>query len=251
MNFLDLLNQYGPDFARSLGTTLQLVGISVLVGAVLALPIAAGRLSSNRIIRKGFFAYTYLFRGTPLLAQVFLLYYGAGKFRHELQALHVWWIFRDSFWCAVLAFAANTSAYQAEIWRGALQAVPWGQWEAAHALGVSRPVAFVRVILPQATLIALRPLGNELILMLKASSIASVISVHELMGATGIAFARTFDFQFYLWAAVLYLVLVEGIRRLWTVIERRLGRHVVMPERRSAKSQHKPTEQVIQGLSAH
>ncbi|MEX3815356.1 ABC transporter permease [Paraburkholderia sp. BR13439] len=197
MNFLDLLNQYGPDFGRSLGTTLELVGISVLAGAVLALPIAAGRLSPNRFVRKSFFCYTYLFRGTPLLAQVFLLYYGAGKFRHELQAFHVWWIFRDSFWCAVLAFAANTSAYQAEIWRGALQAVPWGQWEAAHALGVSRSVAFVRVILPQATLIALRPLGNELILMLKASSIASVISVHELMGATGIAFARTFDFQFY------------------------------------------------------
>jgi polar amino acid transport system permease protein len=251
MSFLDLLSQYGPDFLRSLGTTLELVGISVLVGGAFALPIAAGRMSGNRFVRKGFYAYTYLFRGTPLLAQVFLLYYGAGKFRPELQAIHIWWIFRDSFWCAVLAFGANTSAYQAEIWRGALQAVPWGQWEAAHALGVSRKVAFLRVILPQATLIALRPLGNELILMLKASSIASVIAVHEVMGATGIAFARTFDFQFYLWAAVLYLVMVEGIRRLWTVFENRLSRHVTKPEPRSRKSRPNPTEAAIPSVTVH
>ena len=99
-------------------------------------------------------------------------------------------------------------------------------------------------------LIALRPLGNELILMLKASSIASIIAVHELLGATGIAFARTFDFQFYLWAALLYLVFVEGIRRIWRAFERRLNRHVVKRERNTRKKTA-AAEEFTQSISAH
>ncbi|NDL65861.1 ABC transporter permease [Acerihabitans arboris] len=223
---LELISEYGPSLLFGLMKSLQLVLISVIIGGLLALPIAAGKLSSNKVMRNILDGYTYLFRGTPLLAQIFLLYYGAGKFRHELEGLHVWWIFRDSFTCAVLAFSINTAAYQAEIWRGAIQAIPKGQWEASFALGISSWTHFIRVALPQATLIALRPLGNEVVLMLKASSIASIITVPELLTAAGTAYSRTFDFQIYVYAALLYLVLVETVRRLLLICERRLSKHM-------------------------
>ncbi|MNL45665.1 Octopine transport system permease protein OccM [compost metagenome] len=138
----------------------------------------------------------------------------------------MWWFFRDAYWCTVLTFTLNTAAYQAEIWRGAVQAVPRGQWEVAHALGLSKLSGVKDVIVPQAFVVALRPLSNELILMLKSSAIASVIAVPELMGMTSMAFSRSFDFQVYLWAAVLYLSMVETIRRLCGWISNRITRHI-------------------------
>jgi polar amino acid transport system permease protein len=120
----------------------------------------------------------------------------------------------------------NTSAYQAEIFRGAIASVGRGQSEAAKALGLT-PLQTARfVVLPQALLIALRPLGNELIGIIKASALAAVVTLLDLMGQTRFVFARTFDFSVYLYAAVIYLAMVEIIRRVWNVIEARLSRHV-------------------------
>ncbi|WNN39203.1 ABC transporter permease subunit [Pseudomonas inefficax] len=223
---LELLSTYGPRMLAGLCMTLKIVLLSVALGALLSLPLAAARMSRIGWLRRLAFCYTYLFRGTPLLAQTFLVYYGAGQLRPELQELGVWWFFRDAYWCTVLTFTLNTAAYQAEIWRGAVQAVPQGQWEVAHALGLSRLSGIKDVIVPQAFVVALRPLSNELILMLKSSAIASVIAVPELMGMTSLAFSRSFDFQVYLWAAVLYLSLVESIRRLCGWISNRITRHI-------------------------
>ncbi|MBD2837863.1 ABC transporter permease [Pseudomonas sp. JM0905a] len=223
---LELLSTYGPRMLAGLGMTLKIVLLSVAMGAVLALPIAAARMSPNNWLRRLAYGYTYLFRGTPLLAQTFLVYYGAGQLRPELQELGVWWFFRDAYWCTVLTFTLNTAAYQAEIWRGAVQAVPKGQWEVIHALGMSKLAGLKDVIAPQAFVVALRPLSNELILMLKSSAIASVIAVPELMGMTSLAFSRSFDFQVYLWAAVLYLTMVESIRRFCGWLSARLTRHI-------------------------
>lgn len=223
---LELLSTYGPRMLSGLGMTLKIVLLSVALGAILSLPLAAARMSRIGWVRRLAFGYTYLFRGTPLLAQTFLVYYGAGQLRPELQSLGVWWFFRDAYWCTVLTFTLNTAAYQAEIWRGAVQAVPKGQWEVAHALGLSRLSGIKDVIIPQAFVVALRPLSNELILMLKSSAIASVIAVPELMGMTSLAFSRSFDFQVYLWAAVLYLAMVETIRRLCGWISTRITRHI-------------------------
>ena len=103
--------------------------------------------------------------------------------------------------------------------------LPAGQMEAAQSLGLSRVLAYRKVILPQAIAIGLRPLGNELILMIKSSAIASVITVYDLMGVTRLAFSRSYDMEVYLWAAVLYLLMVEIVRRVWDVLERRLNRH--------------------------
>lgn len=222
----DLLGRYGPRMLHGLLVTLQLVGLSVSLGVLLAVPVAAARLSANRALRALSFAYVYFFRGTPLLAQIFLIYYGAGQFRVELEAAGLWWFFRDAFYCAVLSFTLNTAAYQAEIYRGAIRAVPVGQWEAAEALGLHRTAILLRIVLPQAAILALRPLGNEIVLMIKGSAVASVVTVFDLMGETRLAFARSFDMRAYLYAAVLYLVIVETLRRLWDRLERRLTRHV-------------------------
>jgi polar amino acid transport system permease protein len=223
---LELLQRYGPRMLEGLVVTIELVVISVLIGALLAIPIALARLSRSRILRGLSFAYVYFFRGTPLLAQVFLVYYGSGQFRAAFESVGLWWFFRDAFFCCVFTFTLNTAAYQAEIMRGAIRAVPRGQSEAAAALGLKPYQAFLRIIIPQALVTALRPLGNEVILMIKGSAIAAVVTVFDLMGVTRLAYARSFDISVYLWAAVLYLILVELLRRVWDWLERWLTRHL-------------------------
>jgi polar amino acid transport system permease protein len=222
----ELFERYGARMLDGLLVTAKLVAISFSLGLVLGLLLALGRLSRNSVLRGATGAYIYFFRGSPLLAQLFMLYYGLGSFRELWQDLGLWWFFRDAWYCALLAFTLNTAAYQAEILRGCLQAVARGQHEAATALGLSRRTTFFKVILPQSLLLAVGPLGNELILMIKASAIASLVTIYDLMGITKLAFSRTFDFQLYLWAAVLYLMIVEVIRRLLRRIEMRLGRHL-------------------------
>lgn len=224
---LDLVKTYGPRYWSGLLTTIQLVVISMLIGALISIPVAAARSSHSATARRIAYAYVYFFRGTPLLAQVFLIYYGFGTFRPFLESIGLWIFFRDAWNCALLAFSLNTAAYQAEILRGAIQSVPIGQWEGANALGLSKRVTFWKVIFPQAMIVALRPYGNEIILMIKGSAIVSIITVYDLMGETRRAFSRTFDFQTYLWAALIYLSMVEILRHLWDWIERRLTRHLI------------------------
>ncbi|OWK25497.1 ABC transporter permease [Rhizobium yanglingense] len=225
MNF-ELFSSYGPKILWGLTVTLQLVLTSALIGAVLALPLALVRNSEFVIPRYLAKAYIVFFRGTPLLGQIFLIYYGAGQIRSELTSLGLWWFFKDAYFCALFAFTLNTTAYQAEILRGALSSLPRGQLEAANSLGLSQGTTFFQILLPQAMIIALRPLGNELILPLKASALASVVTVPEIMQATKLAYSRSFDFEVYIWAAVLYLIMVETIRRLWGVLEMYLTRHL-------------------------
>ncbi len=218
--------KYFPRMLRGLWVTTLLVIIPISLGALIALGLAWMRLSGNKWLDGAAFAYMYFFRGTPMLAQVFLIYYGAGQLRHVLEAWNLWWFFREAWYCVLLAFTLNTAAYQAEIYRVAISAVPAGQWEGALALGLSRRVTFFKVILPQAMITALRPLGNEIILMIKGSAIASVVTIFDLMGATRLAFSRTFNFDVYLWAAILYLVIVEAMRRMWDRLEGLLTRHL-------------------------
>ena len=223
---IDMVKTYGPKFLRGLGTTLTLVGISITLGALLSVPIALGRMSSSRILSSIAYGYVYFFRGTPLIAQLFLIYYGFGTFRDELEAVGLWGIFRDAWNCALFAFTLNTAAYQAEILRGAIESVSRGQHEGAEALGLTRFQTFHRIILPQAMIVALRPYGNEIILMIKGSSIVAIVTVFDLMGETRRAYSRTFDFQTYIWAAVFYLVIVEALRNIWEKMEQRLTRHL-------------------------
>lgn len=222
----DIFARYAPNYLSGLIVTVQLVLISIVLGAFLSAPIAYARVSKWKALAWPAYAYVYFFRGTPLLAQTFLIYYGLGQFRPQLEAIGLWTFFREAWYCAILAFTLNTAAYQAEILRGAVQSVPRGQWEGAESLGLHRLTTFQRIILPQALIVALRPYGNEIILMIKGSAIVAIITVYDLMGETRRAYSRTFDFQTYIWAAVVYLVIVEALRNVVDWIERRITKHL-------------------------
>ncbi|WP_019996358.1 ABC transporter permease [Aureimonas ureilytica] len=222
----ELVARYGPLYLQGLRTTLILVSLSFLCGMALSVPIAAGRLSKNRVARGVSSAYVGFFRGTPLIAQLFLIYYGFGTFRPAFEAVGLWWFFREAWYCGVLALALNTAAYQSEILRGAILSIPKGQWEGARSLALPRSVTLRRIIAPQALMVALRPYANELILLVKASAIVAIITVFDLFGETRRAFSRTFDFQTYIWAALFYLVIVEIVRNLTARAEKRLTRHL-------------------------
>lgn len=225
---LEVLEKYGCRMVDGLGLTLYLVGITFTLGLAIGLALAVAKLRANRVVSALIHGYTTFFRGTPLLVQLFLVYYGLGAFRLFWQDVNLWWFFRDPLYCCLFAFTLNTAAYQAEIFRGAIQALPPGQAEAARALGMRPTAIFLKVEMPQAMIIALRPLGNELIVMIKASALASLVTLFDLMGATRLAFARSFDLSIYLVAALIYLMLVEIIRRLWDLLEARLTRHLVL-----------------------
>jgi polar amino acid transport system permease protein len=199
----EVLQNYGCRMASGLAITLQLVAISVSIGCVIGLALALARLNGPRWAGWLVGGYTTFFRGTPLLCQLFFIYYGFGQLRPFWQDVGLWWFFREPYYCALFTFTINTAAYQSEVFRG-------------------------KVILPQAMIVALRPLGNELIVMIKSSAVASLVTLFDLMGATRLAFARSFDLSIYLYAALLYLAMVEVIRRVWDKLELRLTRHMAL-----------------------
>ena len=222
----ELFQRYAPTYVSGLGVTLLLVAVSTVLGALLSIPVAAMRMSNSRVLSAIAYAYVYFFRGTPLLAQTFLIYYGLGTFRPQLEMIGLWTFFREAWYCAVFAFTLNTAAYQAEILRGAIESVGRGQWEGAESLGLTKWQTLRMVIMPQALIVALRPYGNELILMIKGSAIVAIITVYDLMGVTRLAYSRSFDFQTYIWAAIIYLAIVELLRNVVELIEKRLTRHL-------------------------
>lgn len=221
-----LLQVHGWRLLAGLQITVEVVAISCAIGFVLSYPIARMRLARHPVPRAISLAYVTFFRGTPLLCQLYLVYYGAGEIRPFLTSVGLWWFFRDAFYCCIFTFALNTGAYQGEIIRGALIAVPRGQIEAARALGLSPYRVARHVVWPQALLVALRPLGNELISIVKASALAAIVTLLDLMGQTRFIFARTFDFSIYLYAALIYLAMTAAISRVWSLAERRLTRHL-------------------------
>jgi polar amino acid transport system permease protein len=222
----DLLAAYGWRIVLGLKITVLVVLTSCSLGFVLAFLVCRARMSRNPLVANLAFAYISFFRGTPLLCQLYLVYYGGGEFRPFFQDVGIWWFFRDAYYCCILAFTLNTAAYQAEILRGAIAAVATGQIEAAKALGLSPWRIARHVVLPQAMLVALRPLGNELISIVKASALAAIVTLLDLMGQTRFIFARTFDFSIYLYCALIYLAITEAIRRAVNAIEFTLSRHV-------------------------
>lgn len=226
MNAFNTLTQYGPLLLEGAWLTIKLSGLALLIGALVAMPMAVARSSQKAWLSVPVRVYISFFRGTPMLAQLFLIYFGAGQYRHELQALELWWLFRDPFYCALLTFVLNTTAYQAELLRGGILGVPRGEVEAARAYGMSAWLRYRLIVLPHAYRIAFPALGNEVILLLKGSAIASVVTLFDLMGQTRAIFAKTFDFSIYLWAALLYLLITMLIVRIWRLLEARINPHL-------------------------
>lgn len=204
-----------------LTNTVMLTVLGVFFGFFVAIPIASARLSRNKLLSKLAFTYVYLVRGTPLLVQIFIIYYGLGQFHKELKAIGMWWFFRDAFNCGLLAFTLNSAAYQSEILRGGILAVPRGVIEAGTALGLTTPQIFRKVILPITVGRMLPAFGNELVLLLKASSLASIITVRDVLGQARFIYAQTFDLSVYYVAALNYLIIVLVIEAVWRRLERR------------------------------
>ena len=160
------------------------------------------RLSKNFLVRAPVYGFIFYFRGTPLLVQLFLVYYGSGQFRPELEALGLWTFFREAYFCAVFTLTLNTAAYTAEILRGAIQAVPYGEIEAARAMGMSRSLLYRRIILPKAFRIALPAYSNEVVFLFQATSLVSIITLLDLTGVARVLVARTFAvYELYIAAA--------------------------------------------------
>ncbi|NLY57991.1 MAG: ABC transporter permease subunit, partial [Gammaproteobacteria bacterium] len=156
--------------------TLQLVGIAVVVGLFFAIPLGLARASRHWYIRALPYSYIFFFRGTPLLLQLFLVYYGLSQFDVVRDSV-LWPYLREPYWCALITMTLHTAAYIAEILRGAIQAVPPGEVEAARALGMSKRQALQHIILPRAIRIGLPAYGNEIILMLKASAVVYTVTL--------------------------------------------------------------------------
>ena len=160
--------------------------------------------------------YVFLFRSTPLLVQIFLIYYGLGQFAAVRESF-LWPLLKEAYWCAILALTLNTAAYTGEIMRGGIQAVPFGQIEAARALGMSRPLLYRRIVLPQALRTILPAYGNEMIQMVQATSLASAITLIELTGAARTIASRSFQpVEMFIIAGAIYLamnfVIAQGVR---------------------------------------
>jgi polar amino acid transport system permease protein len=226
MDFLGIITNYGPKLADGALMTLKLTFTGAFLAGLLAPTLALFRLSGGPLAQFPLRVYVSFACGTPLLARMFLIYYGSGQFRPFLQDAGLWGFFRDPFNCALLAFVLNSTAYQTEILRGGLMGVAQGEIEAAKAVGMGRLTTLRRVVFPHAYRIAWPALGNEIILLMKASALASVVTVFDLMSQTRAVFAKTFDFSVYLWAALIYLAMTAAFVAVWRLLELRLSPHI-------------------------
>lgn len=225
---IDIFMQYWPKFLSGTLLTVQLVAIAAVLGFLLAVPVALARLSQNRIVSGIATGYSLFFRGTPLLVQIFLIYYGLSQFTF-IRSSFLWPFLREAYICALITFTLNTAAYSGEILRGGILSVPRGEIEAARACGMSAFTCYRMVILPRAFSIILPAYSNEVIILMKGTSLASTITLLELMGASQKAAAATYEpIQVFAIAGVIYYLLTLIITRLFRLLERRYNRYMVV-----------------------
>ncbi|MCH8531644.1 MAG: ABC transporter permease [Saccharospirillum sp.] len=217
-----VLTEYWGGFV----TTAQLTVLALLIGLALSVPLAIMRTSKNPIINYPVFLFTYVFRGTPLLIQLYMIYYGVTLI-HGIQESVFWVIFREAFYPALIAFTLNTTAYTTEIFRGAIQATSRNEIEAAKAYGMSRALMMRRIILPSAFRRALPTYSNEVIFMLHATSIASLVTIMDLTGVAREVYARFYaPFPAFIFVACLYLILTFALVYLFKRVEGRVLAHL-------------------------
>jgi arginine/ornithine transport system permease protein len=212
-------------FAHGILTTLELLGLSLAFGLALALPLSILRSSDRPGLWGPVWLFTFAIRGTPLLVQVYLIYYGVGQLpwvEARWDSIWPWTLFKGPLFCTVLAFVINTTAYTIEILAGALRATPHGEIEAGRSVGMSEALLYGRILLPSALRRALPAYSNEVILMLQATSVASVVpSLIDITGAAGSVYSTYYlPFEAYLTAGALYLVLTLALVGLFRWAER-------------------------------
>ncbi len=225
MSILDLPFMFDSfvQLCRGIPLTLQLVALSVVSGAVLATLLATMRLSGNLILDLIARGYIFVLRGTPLLVQLYIIYYGLSQFP-ELRSSFLWPFLREPYWCAVLALALNTAAYSAEIIRGGVLSVATGQIEAARAYGMSGFTLVRRILVPQALRQMLPAYSNEVILMVKSTALASTITMMEVTGLAAKLISATYrPVEVFICAGALYLLLNFVVTRIFKLLEYRLS----------------------------
>jgi octopine/nopaline transport system permease protein len=215
-----------PKLLGGLVLTLELVGLSLFLGIFVAIGFALMRVSSYRALSGFAYGYAFVFRGTPLLVQIFLIYYGLGQFE-AVRGSFLWTFFREPFWCAILAYTLNTGAYTSEIIRGGIESVPYPQIEAARACGMGRILMFRRIVFPIAIRQALPAYGNEIMLMVKASSLASTITLMEVTGIARSIISKSFaPVEIFIVAGSIYLLINFAVSRAIRYLEYRLSGHL-------------------------
>ncbi len=225
MDFEVMIDHF-PRLLQGAVTTLELVVVSGIIGSLLALPIGLARHSHRVWLKAIPYAYIFFFRGTPLLVQIFLVYYGIAQFE-SIRESDLWPYLREPYWCAIIAFSLNTAAYTAEILRGALGNVPRGEVEAAKSIGMRKVQLYKRIMLPRAMGMIMPAYGNEVILMLKGSALASTITLLDLTGMARTIIARTYTpIEIFLAAGVIYLLMSIVIIQLFKLLEERSNKHM-------------------------
>lgn len=213
-----------PALIFAVPTSLLLMASSGVIGNLLAVPVAVARLSKNPILWIPAYVFILLMRGTPLLVQMYLVYYGLGQVLGA-SAMRALPFLRDGIWYAIFALSINTAGYTGEILRGAILAVPAGEIEAARAFGMSRGMVFRRITLPRAVRICLPAMSSEMVILLKATALASTVTVYEVLGTAQLIRVDTFRvYDTLIGAAVVYIAMVYLLTRVLNWIERYLGK---------------------------
>ncbi len=227
MNFdFALIVESVPQMLTGIGITLELLILSTLFGTLLAIVTVLMRISPYRWLRWPAIAYIYFFRGTPMLVQIFVIYYGIAQFE-VVRDSFLWPVLRVPIWCAIIAFSLNVGAYTAEILRGGIQGVDKGLLEAGSALGLSKSQRFVHITTPIAIRLALPAYGNELISLMKSTALASTITIFDTMGVARTIMAQTFKpYEVFISAAIIYLCVVWFIQKGIALAEWRFGRYM-------------------------
>jgi len=220
MNFELIISSF-PKMLGATVITVKLLAFSLAIGLLIGLFFAILRLNKNIIINKFAYGYSYLFRGTPLLVQIYIIYFGLGQIEF-IRSTFLWVILKEPFWCAIIAFALNTGAYTSEILRSAFQTIKPGVIEAGKSLGISNKIIFYKIQIPIAIRQSLPAYGNEIILMLKGTSLASTVTIMDLTGVAKHIISTTFKpVEVFILAGSIYLFMTFIVHNVIKFLERK------------------------------
>ena len=218
---LELMINSLPKLLNAAIITLKLLSVSLIIGLFIGLFFAILRLNKNIFINRFAYGYSYVFRGTPLLVQIFIIYFGLGQIEY-LRSTVLWVILKEPYWCAIIAFALNTGAYTSEILRSAFQTIKPGIIEAGKSLGISNKVIFYKIQIPIAIRQSLPAYGNEIILMMKGTSLASTVTIMDLTGVAKYIISTTFKpIEVFIVAGGIYLFMTFIIHNVIKFLEKK------------------------------
>tara|TARA_B100000767_G_scaffold258860_1_gene267998 strand:- start:63 stop:737 length:675 start_codon:yes stop_codon:yes gene_type:complete len=218
---LSLMASSLPKLLSAAIITIKLLSVSLIIGLFIGLLFAILRLSKNYIINRFAYAYSYVFRGTPLLVQIFIIYYGLGQIEY-FRSTFLWIIFKEPYWCAIIAFSLNTGAYTSEILRSAFQTIKPGIIEAGKSLGISNKIIFYKIQIPVAIRQSLPAYGNEIILMMKGTSLASTVTLMDITGVAKHIVSTTYKpLEIFITAGGIYLLMTFLIHNLIKYLEKK------------------------------